>query len=204
MGAVQLDADAQLLARLRIGDETAFTELVRRYHSRLVALAGTFVGRRDLAEDVVQETWLAVLGGLDRFEGRAALRTWLFQICANRARSVAEREHRMIPVEQVDTDQRPDVFADPFAADGSWATPPRRWSGSIESDVDDSGLVAAVRVAIAGLPAGMRQVVTLRDVDGLSAQEVCAVLALSATNQRVLLHRGRARVRAALERAVQR
>lgn len=199
MEAVHVDADAGLLAGLPAGDEAAFTALVGRYQLRLVGLATTFVGRRDLAEDVVQETWLAVLKGMDRFEGRAALRTWLFQICANRARTAAVREQRVDPVADLDGEPPPD----PFAVDGSWLTPPRRWAGRQADDADDSRLVAAVRAAIEDLPPRQRRVVTLRDVDGLSAEEVCAVLSISDANQRVLLHRGRAHVRAAIDRVLQ-
>lgn len=198
MEAVRVDVDAELLAGLRAGDEAAFTALVGRYHVRLVGLATSFVGRRDLAEDVVQETWLAVLKGMERFEGRASLRTWLFQICANRARTAAVREQRTEPVADLDGGADTDLFA----ADGSWLTPPRRWAGRRSDDADDSRLVAAVRTAIEELPVRQRQVVTLRDVDGLSAEEVCAVLAISDANQRVLLHRGRAHVRAAIDRMV--
>lgn len=198
MEAVRVDADAELLAGLRAGDEVAFSTLVGRYHVRMVGLATTFVGRRDLAEDVVQETWLAVLKGMERFEGRAALRTWLFQICANRARSAAVREQRVVPVADLDDDAVPDQFD----ADGAWITPPRQWAGRLDDDEDDSALIAAVHAAIDALPVQQRQVVTLRDVDGLTAQEVCSVLSISDANQRVLLHRGRARVRAVLDRVV--
>ncbi len=199
MGTMQVDSDVQLVERLRAGDEAAFTELVRRYHVLLVRLAATFVARRDLAEDAVQDTWLAVLSGIDGFAGRAEFRTWLFTVCANKSRSLAVRERRTVPVDDVgaDIDLR-------FARDGSWETPPRPWAGSMDDDVDDSALVAAVRMAIDALPESLRRVVTLRDVENMSAGEVCTVLSISDANQRVLLHRGRARVRAALERRVTR
>lgn len=191
MGAALEASDDDLLVRLRSGDEVAFTELVRRYHPRLVRLAATFVGRRDLAEDVAQETWLAVVRGVDRFEGRSSFQAWLFQICVNRGRSIAVREGRIVPVSEVfDVADRP-----VFAADGSWASPPERWATAA---MDPTELVAAVRAVIAELPPAQRQVITLRDVEGLSAAEVCDVLLLSDGNQRVLLHRARQRVRAAL------
>ncbi|GAC1382216.1 MAG: sigma-70 family RNA polymerase sigma factor [Marmoricola sp.] len=184
-----------MLALVRAGDEAAFTELVERYHPRLIRLAGTFVGGRDLVEDVAQETWLAVLRGVDAFEGRSSFKTWLFQICANRARSIAVREQRIVPVEDVT------LIADQpvFAADGSWQEPPHPWATDA---LDRADLVAAVQAAIRELPFTQRQVITLRDVEGLSAEEVCAVLVLTDANQRVLLHRARLRVRSILGSAV--
>ena len=182
---------------MRAGDPTAFGELVERYHPRLVRWAGTFVGSRDLVEDVAQETWLAVLRGVDRFEGRSSFKTWLFQICANRARSIAAQEQRIVPVEDVTR-----VATQPvFTVDGSWETPPDQWADAVE---DHAELVAAVQTAILALPLTQRQVITLRDVEGLSAEEVCEVLTLTDGNQRVLLHRARLRVRAALGKAVTR
>jgi RNA polymerase sigma-70 factor (ECF subfamily) len=185
--------DRDLLERLARGDESAFAELVRAYHPSLVRLAGTFVGRRDLAEDVAQETWVAALRGLDRFEGRSSLRTWLFQICANRARSIGSREDRVVPLDPVALAERSDAFA----ADGSWAEPPQPWPA-----LDEAELVTAIRRAIEELPPSQRQVVTLRDVEGLAATDVCDVLGLTEANQRVLLHRGRFRVRQILAEAV--
>lgn len=179
---------------MRGGDESAFSELVERYHPRLLRWAGTFVGSRDLAEDIAQETWLAVLRGVHRFEGRSAFRTWLFQICANRARSIAVSEHRIVPVDDVTRVADQPVFA----ADGSWETPPDEWATEAE---DRAELIAAVRTAIIALPPAQRQVMTLRDVEGMSAEEVCEVLMLTDGNQRVLLHRARLHVRAALGRA---
>jgi RNA polymerase sigma-70 factor, ECF subfamily len=187
--------DEQLLAQLAAGDEQAFTTLVERYHPRLVRLAGSFVGHRELAEDIAQETWIAVLRGIDRFEGRSAFRSWLFQVCVNRARSIAVREQRMVPV-----DPGAASLDGEFRADGSWRTPPVAWSGSV--DGDEAGLLVLVRRAIEELPAAQREVVVLRDVEGLPADEVCEVLAISPGNQRVLLHRGRTRVRRALNGAV--
>ena len=197
MGTAVEDSDVDLLARIRAGDEPAFTELVERYHPRLIRFAGTFVGGRDLVEDVAQETWLAVLRGVDRFEGRSSFKSWLFQICANRARSIAVREHRVVPVEDVT------LLADHpvFAADGSWESAPDPWAALV---VDQADLLAAVQAAILELPWAQRQVITLRDVEGLPAQEVCAVLMITEVNQRVLLHRARLRVRTVLGAAVAR
>jgi RNA polymerase sigma-70 factor (ECF subfamily) len=176
------DTDRELVARLKAGDEDAFDDLVRRYHQRLVRLAGTFVGRPDLAEDVAQETWLAVLNGIARFEGRSALQSWLFAICANRARTVAVREKRSVPVDVASDSARPlPALADRAA-----------------ERAQDADLVAAVRRAILDLPEAQRRVVAMCDVEGMSPAQVCGVLSISEANQRVLLHRGRAGVRARL------
>jgi RNA polymerase sigma-70 factor, ECF subfamily len=188
-------SDLELLDALQSGDEAAFGELVRRYHQPLIRFATSYVRSPELAEDVVQETWVAVLRGLAGFEGRAAFRTWLFQICANRARSVAGRERHTSP-------RDPNLLADElaqaedsFLADGSWRSPPTPWRASTDELRLDAVLVARIRVAIDELPEGQRQVMTLRDVAGLSPAEVCAVLSINDVNQRVLLHRGRTRVR---------
>ncbi len=197
MGDALGTRDDDLLARVRAGDELAFGELVELYHPRLIRWAGTFVGSRDLVEDIAQETWLAVLRGVDRFEGRSSFKTWLFQICANRARSIAVREQRIVPVEDVTRVADQPVFT----VDGSWETPPDQWAAEV---ADRAGLVAAVQTAILALPLAQRQVITLRDVEGLSAEDVCEVLMLTDGNQRVVLHRARLRVRAAVGMAVSR
>jgi RNA polymerase sigma-70 factor, ECF subfamily len=189
--------DEDLLARLVIGDESAFTDLIERYHPRLLRLAGSFVVRRDVAEDVVQETWIAVLNGVGGFQGRSAFRTWLFQICVNKAKSAAVREQRVVPVDPADLEIDTD-----FAPDGSWAVAPQRWADQVNEQAADGPLVERVHCAIEALPAGQRQVLTLRDVEGLSAAEVSAVLSITDVNQRVLLHRGRRQVRRSLEGTV--
>ena len=190
-------ADEQLLERLLAGEERAFGELVDRYHSRLVRFAQGFVGDRAAAEDVVQDTWLAVVRGVDRFEGRSSLQTWLFSIAANRGRSAHAKSRRSVPVDVTG----PTVEASRFDAGGHWTDPPESWD-DVDARLDAAALVPAVREAIDQLPDLQRQVVTLRDVEGLSSEDVCAVLSISAGNQRVLLHRGRARVRRALEEKV--
>jgi RNA polymerase sigma-70 factor, ECF subfamily len=195
LGGVESDAD--LVLRLRKGDQAAFAALVDRYHSRLTRFARSFTARPELAEDIAQETWLGLLRGLEGFEGRASLRTWLFQICANRARTLAAKEGRLVPVDPTDPDS-PTVDPARFDAGGSWTQPPVPWSEA----ADDAELVRRVRAAIILLPDTQQQVVTLRDVEGLSAPEVCRILELTEGNQRVLLHRGRARVRAILEKEV--
>jgi RNA polymerase sigma-70 factor (ECF subfamily) len=188
-------ADEDLLDRLRAGDEVAFAELVERYHTRLVRLARSFVANGEVAEDVAQETWLAVVRGIERFEGRSSLRTWLFRICANRARSTGAHEHRMFSADPQEAAVDPDRF-DPG---GAWASPPADWVDAIDDRLEAAVLAEHARRAIDELPERQRQVVTLRDVEGLSSKEVCEVLSISEANQRVLLHRGRSRIRSALE-----
>jgi RNA polymerase sigma-70 factor, ECF subfamily len=186
--------DDVMVKRLQSGDEEAFAELVERYHTRLVGLAKALVGDRAGAEDVVQDTWVAVIRGVARFEGRSSLQTWLFQICANRARSFRSRGPRAFPIGLGE----PTVPPGRFGAAGQWASPLEPWPEVDDRLVADA-MVPAVRAALESLPELQRQVVTLRDVEGLTSQEVCAVLAVSEANQRVLLHRGRARARETLE-----
>lgn len=195
-------SELQLLDALRHGDETAFEELVVRYHQPLVRFATSYVRNPELAEDVVQETWIAVLRGLSRFEGRATFRAWLFQICANRARSVAVRERRMLARDPTVLEDELASAEGDFLADGSWRSPPTPWPASAEELRQDAVLLARIRTAVDALPEGQRQVMTLRDVAGLPAAEVCAVLEINAVNQRVLLHRARARVRLILAEQV--
>jgi RNA polymerase sigma-70 factor (ECF subfamily) len=188
--------DDELIDRVQAGDGGAFAELVVRYHTRLVRLAGSFVARRDLAEDIAQETWIAVLRGVDRFEHRSSPRTWLFAICVNQARSTGKREQRMVPVDA----SLPTVDPDRFGRDGAWALPPAPWTDAVDDRLQAAALAPMAQRAIDDLPDPQRQVVTLRDAEGLSSHEVCEVLSISEANQRVLLHRGRARVRSYLER----
>ena len=189
-------SDDDLLRRLRSGDESAFEELVDAYHSSLVRLAQTFVASRAVAEEVAQDTWLAVLKGIDRFQARSSLKTWIFRILANRARSTGAREQRTTPV---DTSDEASVDRRRFDAGGAWSDPPAHWSDEVVDRLASGPLVARVRAAVSELPESQRAVVTLRDLEGLSSKEVCEVLEISEANQRVLLHRGRARVRALLE-----
>jgi len=190
-----MDADASLLRRLRDGDEQAFTTLVERYHSSMLRLALSFLPSRAVAEEVVQDTWLAVLRGLDRFEERSSLRTWLFTILVNRARSTGVREARSVPV----ADAGPVVDASRFGPSGAWAIPPEHWIEEAENRVDAARLAGLLRGGLDSLPPRQREVVLLRDVEGLSGPEVCLVLEISEANQRVLLHRGRGRLRQVLE-----
>jgi RNA polymerase sigma-70 factor (ECF subfamily) len=200
--------DARFVAALRQGDEAAFARLVESYHASLLRLARLYVTDA-AAEDVVQETWLGLLRGLDRFEGRAALKTWLFRILVNRARTRAARDGRTVPfstlvdleTETVEPAVDPARFrsADDPRWPGHWLLPPAA------DDLPEHRLLAGelterVRAAVVALPPAQREVVTLRDIQGLSGDEVCRLLDLSDGNQRVLLHRGRSKVRAALER----
>jgi RNA polymerase sigma-70 factor (ECF subfamily) len=190
-----MDADASLLGRLRDGDEQAFTALVERYHSSMLRLAMSFVPSRAVAEEVVQDTWLAVLRGLGRFEERSSLRTWVFTILVNRARTTGVREARSVPV----ADAGPVVDAARFGPNGAWAVPPEHWAEEAENRLDAIQLSGLLRGGLDGLPGRQREVVLLRDVEGLSSAEVCEVLAISEGNQRELLHRGRSKLRQVLE-----
>jgi RNA polymerase sigma-70 factor (ECF subfamily) len=186
--------DAELLARLRAGDERAFVALVDRYHASMIRLASTFVPNRAVAEEVVQDTWMGLLRGLETFEGRASLRTWLFRILVNRARSTGVREHRTVPVQW----DEPAVDPSRFGPGGQWADPPAPWTDDVDDRLAAAGSMALIRRLIDDLPAPQRQVITLRDLEGLSSQEVCDLLDISEGNQRVLLHRARSRIRGVL------
>jgi RNA polymerase sigma-70 factor, ECF subfamily len=197
------EADRELVERLRAGDEDAFMALVRSLSPSLLRVARMYVPSRAVAEEVVQETWLGVLNGIDRFEGRSSLRTWIFRILVNRARTRGERERRTIPFatlarEEAGGDFTP-VDLDRFAPDGSWASPPRRWEEDPELALRSQEAVEKVRAEVAKLPEMQRLVITMRDLDGLPSEDVRNALDISETNQRVLLHRARSKVRSALE-----
>jgi RNA polymerase sigma-70 factor (ECF subfamily) len=182
-----VDEDAALVAGLRSGDESAFVELVGRYQARLLRLAEATVGRNAVAQEVTQDTWLAVMRGIDRFEGRSSFKTWLFRILLNRARSAQYREQRA---------GRPDDTVDErFDASGAWTSPPEPWAERAEDRLVAAQLASRVQDLLEQLPDAQRQVVVLRDVEGLPSSEVVTLLGLSEGNQRVLLHRGRARLR---------
>jgi RNA polymerase sigma-70 factor (ECF subfamily) len=199
------DRDAPLLAALRAGDEDAFATLVTRYHATLKRVARSYVSTDAVAEDVVQETWLAVIDGLDRFEERSSLKTWMFHILANKAKTRGVRERRMVPFASLaGAADEPAVPPDRYQREGDawpghWATPPRPWEDP-ERRLASLEAREHLRAAIAALPATQQAVLTLRDVEGLEAEDVCALLDVSPGNQRVLLHRARARVRTELER----
>jgi RNA polymerase sigma-70 factor (ECF subfamily) len=201
--------ETQLLRALRQGDEAAFEALIERYHTALVRLAQLYVPDRSVAEEVTQETWLGVLQGIGRFEGRSSLKTWIFRILTNTAKTRGQRESRSLPFSafEEDPEAEPSVDADRFRPEGEpWAhhwrpqAKPRPWDELPEDYVEARETQAQLQAAIAALPPTQREVITLRDVEGWSSDEVCNILELSETNQRVLLHRARAKVRRALER----
>ncbi len=200
-------AEVDLVTRLRAGDETAFAELIDRYGATMLRVARLHVRDRAVAEEVVQETWLAVLNGIERFEGRSSLKTWLFRILSNRAKTRGEREGRSIPFSAiaatdaaaggeaaVDADRFQGVDAQQWPY--HWSAPPRAWTQERALERETLGVV---KEAISELPDTQREVIRLRDVEGWSADEVADALEISDVNQRVLLHRARSRVRAALE-----
>jgi RNA polymerase sigma-70 factor (ECF subfamily) len=200
------ETDAELVEKLRGGDELAFERIVDRYGPMMLRVAGLYVRDRAVAEEVVQETWLAVLNGIDRFEGRSSLKTWIFRILANRAKSRAEREGRTVPLSAImATDAaagEPSVDPDRFFSlehgqtPFHWAAPPRDWP---ERRVLDREALELIQATIESLPETQRTVIRLRDVEGWSPEEVSEALEITDGNQRVLLHRARSKVRAALE-----
>ncbi len=201
--------DAALVDALRTGDETAFRWLLDQYHAPLRRTARTYLATDSLADEVVQETWVAVLRGIDRFEGRSSLKTWLYRILMNLARTRGAREARTIPfssapgalAEGATATIEPDRFrpADDPDWPGHWRSFPLDWEHQPESRLLGAETLELLDAAIGALPPAQREVVVLRDVDGWTSMEVCNTLGLSETNQRVLLHRGRAKVRSALE-----
>jgi RNA polymerase sigma-70 factor, ECF subfamily len=203
--AVAGSAEAQLLEALRAGDEAAFAQLVREYQPSLVRVARIYVSTQAAAEEVAAETWLAVLTGLDRFEGRSSLRTWIFRILTNIAKTRAQRDGRTLPFSALQDPGRvpeatldADRFLDPEHPrwPGHWAVRPEPWPEDALVAAETQALVAE---AIEALPPAQRAVISLRDVEGWSSEEVRNALELSETNQRVLLHRARSKVRRALE-----
>ena len=203
-------SETELIEALKRREEAAFARLVERYQGSLLRLAMVYSPSRAVAEEVVQDAWLGVLQGIAGFEGRSSFKTWLFRILVNRARTRAQRERRTVPFSALfDADAEPDEPAVPVerfrgAADPRapfhWAVPPRSWGESPEDELLSREVLALVDRTIAALPPAQREVITLRDVEGWTPADVCNVLEISDSNQRVLLHRARSRVRAALER----
>ena len=196
--------EADLLIALRQGDEAAFAELVDAWGPAMLRIARMHVPSRAVAEEVVQDAWLAVLRGLPRFEGRSSLRTWVFSILLNLARTRGEREHRVLPFASLWDRGEPAVPPERFQGrrderPGWWAVPPLRW-GDPQAQLESRAAQEVLRAAIAALPARQREAIVLRDVLGLDADEACSVTGVSDGNHRVLLHRARAKVRSALER----
>lgn len=194
-----LPPDPQLVASLRAGDGAVFRLLLDSWSASMLRVARGFVRSADVAEEVVQDTWAAVIKGVDRFEGRSSLKTWVYTILANRARSRAVREARTLPFSALASDSDEPVDADQVLGRGGHGATlgpfPERGP---EGAAFDRAALGALRVALESLPASQMTVVVLRDVEGLESVDVCALLDISAANQRVLLHRGRARLRAAL------
>jgi RNA polymerase sigma-70 factor (ECF subfamily) len=191
------------VAALRAGDEAAFLALVNRHHASLVRVAAMYVGSRAIAEEVAQEAWIGVLKGLHLFEGRCSLKSWIFQICVNCAKSRGVREVRSVPMSALagdGADDGPSVPGERFRDEGVWAghwsQPPEEWA---DDRLGKAELAALVKEGIAALPPSQRQVMTLRDVEGWDSAEVCELMEISEGNQRVLLHRARAKVRAFVE-----
>ena len=193
--------ESQLLEALRRGDSDAFGGLIDQHHSALVRLARVWVPAEHLAEEVAQETWLAVIEGIDGFEGRSSLKTWIVRILINKARQRAKREGRTIAFGlSPDADEAPPIGPARFSWIGRWKTPPRPW----HEDTPERLVLAAealkvIEEALLGLPPAQRAVILMRDVEGFDANEVCNVLEVTQTNQRVLLHRARSRLRDVIE-----
>ena len=195
--------DALLVEGLRAGDEAAFAAVMRMYGRGMLRVAEMYVSSRAVAEDVVQEAWVGVLRGIGRFEGRSSLKTWLYRIVANTAKTRGVRESRSVPFSSLGDDgDEGTVDADRFLGSGDrfpghWAVPPQVWAPEGRLLADET--LGVVERAIDKLPPAQRAVITMRDVQGFTSEEVCNALDLTETNQRVLLHRARAKVRRALE-----
>jgi RNA polymerase sigma-70 factor, ECF subfamily len=197
--------EIELLARLRAGDEQAFEALVARHYGTMMAVAQTYVKSRAVAEEVVQEAWLGVLQSLDRFEGRSSLKTWILAILVNKAKTRGMREARSVPFASLAPERdEPAVAPERFRGPqdgfpGHWRAYPGDWGAAPEVVLEDRETLGVALRAIAALPFAQQTVIRMRDVEGYSSDEVCAALEVSVANQRVLLHRARSRVRAALE-----
>ena len=201
--------ERSLVAALRRGDEMAFMTVLDRYHGPLLRLARIYVPDQTAAEEVVQETWMGLLQGIGRFEGRSSLKTWLFHILMNRAKTHAQREGRSIPFSSLpgadDEQTGAGVEADRFfplddpQSPGGWKSLPQSWDEIPEERLLSLETRDHIEQAIQALPPAQREVITLRDVEGWTSDDVCDFLGISQANQRVLLHRARAQVRRALE-----
>jgi len=189
------DPDSELVDRLRAGDEDAFVALAGKYRDVMLSVALGYAPSRAVAEEVVQDAWVGVLRGIGRFEHRSTFRTWLIRIVINRAVSAAARERRSVPV----NDMEPVINATRFNAAGTWEVPPEPWADQVDDRLTAAKMATRILAAIDELPSRQREVVTLRDVQGMSGSEVCAALDISQANQRVLLHRGRSWLRQVIE-----
>jgi RNA polymerase sigma-70 factor (ECF subfamily) len=205
--AAVVHEEVVLLARLRQGDEGAFDELVTRHHSALIRMAMGYVADREVAEEVVQDTWMAVIEGLDRFQGRSSLRTWIFGIMIHKAKDRGVREKRHTNFSSFESlDEESDDMIDPSRFHqtgewaGHWAFPPQPWDDQTpEKLLASQQAVNAMNKAIEALPQTLKDVLILRDVEGVEAKEACDILKISETNLYVRLHRARERVRQAVE-----
>jgi RNA polymerase sigma-70 factor (ECF subfamily) len=198
--------EMRLIEGLRAGDEAAFVELMRRYGASMLRVAQLYVRSPAVAEDVVQDSWLAVFKGISRFEGRSSLKTWLFRILTNTAKTRAIREGRSVPFSSLAADEGdgpsvdPERFMGPEARfPGHWSIPPSSWAGEPEERLVASETLDVIQAEIDRLPAAQALVITMRDIEGFSSEEVRNALDISESNQRVLLHRARTKVRRALE-----
>jgi RNA polymerase sigma-70 factor (ECF subfamily) len=196
--------DAEIVDALKRGDESVFAELVDEYSPGLMRMARMYVRDRAVAEDVVQDTWIAVLRGIDRFEGRSSLKTWIYRILMNTAKTRGQRESRSIPFSAAAGADEPSVDPDRFLDAnhqwaGGWMLGPGEWQTPEEELLQGETRDEILR-AIDELPEQQRAVITLRDVEGFPAAEVSELLGVSDGNQRVLLHRARSKVRAAIEK----
>lgn len=196
-------AESNLIDALKSGDETAFRALVGELNPGLARLARAYVPR-SVADDAVQDTWASVIQGIDRFEQRSSLKTWIYRILLNKVRNLAAREFRMIPFAALGSGEgesavRSTRMHNRSRGAGYWAQPPYRWELQPSDVLESEEMMEVLTVAMQSLPAGQHEVVLLRDVQGLSAHEVSDILGVSMVNQRVLLHRGRSRIRASIE-----
>ncbi|HZA49210.1 MAG TPA: sigma-70 family RNA polymerase sigma factor [Myxococcaceae bacterium] len=196
--------ETELVRRLREGDEQAFVTLVNAWHSRLLRVARGFVSTDAVAEEVVQDTWRALIERLEGFEGRSSLDTFLFRILLNRARTRGEREKRSVPLSSLEDEERSrpteDMLRRRFDARGMWSAAPQPWEEeNPERLAERKEIVRLIHAELENLPPGQRTVLVLRDIEGLDPEEVCSTLEITETNQRVLLHRARTRIRLALE-----
>lgn len=199
------DDDTNLVERLLDGDERAFETLIDHHYSAMLRLAKTFVADESTAEEVVQETWTAVIDGLDRFEGRSSLKTWIFSILTNLARKRSRRDSRETvwsSISEEPLDGEASEMTERFDSGGRWNLPPKNWKSDPEQELMRSRMLDEVQKALDDLPARQRAVVMLRDVEGLTPEEACDVLEITRGNQRVLLHRGRTKIREALEESL--
>jgi RNA polymerase sigma-70 factor (ECF subfamily) len=189
---ILMESESELVARLCDGDERAFVILVQLYQMPMLRLARSMVDDDAVAEEAVQDTWMSVVKGIERFEARSSLKTWLFRILVNRVRSAHSNEQRRAPR------RAPSVDPSFFDSSGQWAQPVVAWDEDVDDRLVADSIVPALRTALDRLPSRQREVVLLRDVEGLSGEEASEVLGLRASNQRVLLHRGRAGLRGML------